>query len=83
MLSGITNFDLLGEYGKLEWLGSFYTILSYNLIFATATAYCLVKKFTATLRHEIIARFKAAFDSAKSRSYSVTSNGSPTYNKED
>ncbi|KAK7084203.1 Limb region 1 -like protein [Halocaridina rubra] len=55
---GITNFDLLGDYGKISWLGNFWIVLGYNILFATATAWCLVKKFTATIRHEIYIRFK-------------------------
>lgn len=55
--SGITNFDLLGDFGKISWLGNFWIVLGYNILFATATAWCLVKKFTATIRHEIYMRF--------------------------
>ncbi|XP_037804058.1 protein LMBR1L-like [Penaeus monodon] len=55
---GITNFDLLGDFGKISWLGNFWIVLGYNILFATATAWCLVKKFTATIRHEIYMRFK-------------------------
>ena len=54
---GITNFDLLGDYGEISWLGNFWIVLGYNILFATASAWCLVKKFTATLRHEIMLRF--------------------------
>ncbi|XP_066949026.1 protein LMBR1L isoform X1 [Macrobrachium rosenbergii] len=55
---GITNFDLLGDFGKISWLGNFWIVLGYNMLFASATAWCLVKKFTATIRHEIYIRFK-------------------------
>jgi len=55
---GITNFDLLGDYGRIGWLGNFWVVFGYNVLFATASAACLVKKFTATLRHEIYIRFK-------------------------
>ncbi|MPC19632.1 Protein LMBR1L [Portunus trituberculatus] len=55
---GITNFDLLGDFGKISWLGSFWIVLGYNALFASAAAWCLVKKFTATIRHEIYMRFK-------------------------
>ncbi|KAG7173544.1 LMBR1L-like [Homarus americanus] len=55
---GITNFDLLGDFGKISWLGNFWIVLGYNILFATAAAWCLVKKFTATIRHEIYMRFK-------------------------
>ncbi|XP_076041416.1 LMBR1-like protein lilipod isoform X2 [Oratosquilla oratoria] len=55
---GITNFDLLGDFGRISWLGNFWIVLGYNVLFATAAAWCLVKKFTATIRHEIYIRFK-------------------------
>lgn len=32
----MTNFDLLGDFGRIEWLGNFKLVLFYNLIFATA-----------------------------------------------
>ncbi|RXG51648.1 Protein Lilipod [Armadillidium vulgare] len=56
---GITNFDLLGDYGEISWLGHFWIVLGYNILFAAASALCLVKKFTATLRHEIVRSFKS------------------------
>jgi len=52
--TGITNFDLLGNYGRLEWLGNFYLVLSYNLVFAVATVICLTTKFTASVRTALI-----------------------------
>ncbi|XP_020292441.1 protein Lilipod [Pseudomyrmex gracilis] len=55
---GMTNFDLLGDFGRIEWLGNFKLVLLYNLIFATAAISCLVTKFTATVRKEIYARLK-------------------------
>lgn len=54
----MTNFDLLGDFGRIEWLGNFKLVLLYNLIFATAAISCLVTKFTATVRKEIYARLK-------------------------
>lgn len=59
--TGITNFDLLGNFGRLEWLGNFYIVLTYNLVFAVATAICLVTKFTATLRKALVDHFEQAF----------------------
>ncbi|CAL4141277.1 unnamed protein product, partial [Meganyctiphanes norvegica] len=55
---GITNFDLLGDYGRISWLGNFWVVFGYNVLFASASAACLAKKFTTTLRHEIYIRFK-------------------------
>ncbi|XP_037948049.1 protein Lilipod-like isoform X1 [Teleopsis dalmanni] len=53
---GITNFDLLGDFGAIEWLGNFQIVLLYNLVFGTTTALCLANKFTATVRQELCAR---------------------------
>ncbi|XP_012589330.1 PREDICTED: limb region 1 protein homolog, partial [Condylura cristata] len=47
---GITRFDLLGDFGRFNWLGNFYIVLSYNLLFATVTTLCLVRKFTSAVR---------------------------------
>jgi hypothetical protein len=54
---GITNFDLLGEFGRIEWLGNFYVVFFYNLVFASTTAFSLTNKFTAAVRHELFKRF--------------------------
>ncbi|KRT83322.1 hypothetical protein AMK59_3445, partial [Oryctes borbonicus] len=54
---GITNFDLLGDFGSIEWLGNFKIVLLYNLVFAGAATLCLVNKFTAKVRRELYARF--------------------------
>lgn len=56
----MTNFDLLGDFGRIEWLGNFKLVLLYNLIFATAAITCLVTKFTATVRKEIYARLRSS-----------------------
>ncbi|XP_055324901.1 protein Lilipod isoform X2 [Sitodiplosis mosellana] len=53
---GITNFDLLGDFGEIEWLGSFQIVLLYNVIFVGTTTLCLVNKFTATVRQELCNR---------------------------
>ena len=58
---GITNFDLLGDFGRIEWLGSFNIVLIYNLFFASSTAFSLVNKFTEPVRREIFKRFKGLF----------------------
>lgn len=52
----MTNFDLLGDFGRIEWLGNFKLVLFYNLIFAIAAITCLATKFTATVRKEIYTR---------------------------
>ena len=55
-LHGITRFDLLGDFGRFNWLGNFYIVLSYNLLFAIMTTLCLIRKFTSAVREEL---FKA------------------------
>ncbi|KAI5723518.1 hypothetical protein M8J76_007482 [Diaphorina citri] len=44
---GVTNFDLLGDFGQIEWLGSFRLVFTYNLIFALVTTLSIVRKFTS------------------------------------
>uniref|UniRef100_A0A673ANY8 Limb development membrane protein 1 n=1 Tax=Sphaeramia orbicularis TaxID=375764 RepID=A0A673ANY8_9TELE len=51
---GITRFDLLGDFGRFNWLGNFYIVLSYNLLFAVVTTLCLVRKFTSAVREELL-----------------------------
>lgn len=53
---GITNFDLMGDFGRIEWLGNIYLVLFYNFIFASATALCLVTTFTSPMRQVLLAR---------------------------
>lgn len=54
--AGITNFDLLGDFGEIEWLGNFQIVLLYNIIFVDTTTMTLVNKFTATVRQELCNR---------------------------
>lgn len=37
---GMTNFDLLADYGRIEWLGNFYVVLLYNVLFLVSSFYC-------------------------------------------
>ncbi|KAF8790373.1 Protein Lilipod like protein [Argiope bruennichi] len=53
---GITNFDLLGDFGRINWLGNFYIVLFHNIVFAVTTAVCLGTKITATVRNELYLR---------------------------
>ncbi|KAJ2952052.1 hypothetical protein O0L34_g4316 [Tuta absoluta] len=53
---GITNFDLLGEFGRIEWLGNFKLVLLYNAMFAATVTLCLASKFTASVRRELYNR---------------------------
>jgi len=57
---GISNFDLLGSYGRIEWLGNFYLVLLYNVIFAASATACLAKKVTNSLLLEVWGRLKLA-----------------------
>lgn len=54
---GITSFDLLGDFGRFNWLGNFYIIFLYNMLFAILTTLCLVKKFTRAVQAELIRAF--------------------------
>ncbi|XP_069509934.1 protein LMBR1L [Ambystoma mexicanum] len=51
---GITRFDLLGDFGRFNWLGNFYLVFLYNMVFAGLTTLCLVKKFTWAVQAELI-----------------------------
>ncbi|XP_074041537.1 LMBR1-like protein lilipod isoform X1 [Leptinotarsa decemlineata] len=53
---GITNFDLLGDFGSIEWLGNFKIVLLYNLSFAATSTLCVINKFTAKVRRELYNR---------------------------
>uniref|UniRef100_A0A671M809 Limb region 1 protein homolog n=1 Tax=Sinocyclocheilus anshuiensis TaxID=1608454 RepID=A0A671M809_9TELE len=54
LLSAGIRFDLLGDFGRFNWLGNFYIVLSYNLLFAVVTTLCLVRKFTSAVREELL-----------------------------
>ena len=58
---GITNFDLLGDFGRIEWLANFNIVLVYNIFFASSTAFSLTNKFTEPVRHELLRRFSGLF----------------------
>nr|XP_020742598.1 protein LMBR1L isoform X4 [Odocoileus virginianus texanus] len=38
---GLTRFDLLGDFGRFNWLGNFYIVFLYNAAFAGLTTLCL------------------------------------------
>jgi len=50
---GITNFDLLGNFGRIRWLGNTVIILTVNIIFGTAAALSLFNKVTHRAQKEI------------------------------
>ncbi|XP_033729212.1 limb region 1 protein homolog isoform X2 [Pecten maximus] len=55
-IMGITNFDLIGNFGSMDWLSNFYLILTCNAVFAITTTMCLTNKFTGTVRSEVFNR---------------------------
>ncbi|XP_053672138.1 protein Lilipod [Anopheles nili] len=73
---GITNFDLLGDFGQIEWLGNLLIVLLYNVVFGTAATLCLFNKFTATVRRELCARLKALFNYSSHLELSISQNAS-------
>ncbi|KAK3591220.1 hypothetical protein CHS0354_003851 [Potamilus streckersoni] len=68
---GITNFDLIGDFGSMDWLGNFYIIFTYNVIFTVATGLCLVNKVTDTVRREIFSRLSSVFSYGRPRASSL------------
>eukprot|EP00118_Oscarella_pearsei_P014444 m.123630 g.123630 ORF g.123630 m.123630 type:complete len:516 (+) comp37826_c0_seq4:77-1624(+) len=58
---GLTRFDLLGSYGSFAWLGDFWIVLSYNLLFEVFTAMILMQKMTKSLVHEASSRLVQAW----------------------
>ena len=69
---GITNFDLLGDYGRIEWLGNFLIVLMYNVIFAITATLCLINKFTARVRSELYNRLKDCYRCIKDYLFSCS-----------
>jgi hypothetical protein len=60
---GITNFDLLGNYGRIKWLRSFFIIFVVNLIFGFGAALCIFNRVTQKAREETINRIKLFYKS--------------------
>lgn len=56
-LPGITRFDLLGDFGRFNWLGNFYIVFLYNMGFAGLTTLCLVKRVSWAVQAELICAF--------------------------
>ncbi|ESN99654.1 hypothetical protein HELRODRAFT_113731 [Helobdella robusta] len=65
---GISNFDLLGNFGQLEWLESSYTILIYNIIFVILTAICLTRRLTISMMKIIFPEVKNIFTGSSIKS---------------
>ncbi|NWS65176.1 LMBRL protein, partial [Chunga burmeisteri] len=56
-IPGITRFDLLGDFGRFNWLGNFYIVFLYNMGFAGLTTLCLVKRVSWAAQAELIRAF--------------------------
>lgn len=54
---GITRFDLLGDFGRYNWLGNFHIVFLYNVLFAGLTSACLINTVTWAVQRELIRSF--------------------------
>ncbi|XP_063064714.1 limb region 1 homolog-like protein isoform X1 [Engraulis encrasicolus] len=54
---GITRFDLLGDFGRYNWLSNFHIVFLYNVLFAGLTSACLMNTLTWALQRELIKAF--------------------------
>lgn len=54
---GITRFDLLGDFGRYNWLENFYIVFLYNMLFAGLTSASLIKTVTWAVQRELIRAF--------------------------
>uniref|UniRef100_A0A8C6T2Z6 Limb development membrane protein 1-like n=1 Tax=Neogobius melanostomus TaxID=47308 RepID=A0A8C6T2Z6_9GOBI len=61
---GITRFDLLGDFGRHNWLGNFYIVFLYNMMFAGLTSASLIKTVTWAVQRELIRAFGKFHDFA-------------------
>lgn len=50
---GMTNFDLLADFGRVEWLGNFYVVLLYNVVFFVSTTLYVRAIFTQQRRFKM------------------------------
>ena len=55
-LLGLTEFNLLGRFAQIEWLGNFFVVLFYNLLFVSFSTFTLAKKFTILMHKELFNR---------------------------
>ncbi|XP_026877159.2 limb region 1 homolog-like protein isoform X1 [Electrophorus electricus] len=54
---GITRFDLLGDFGRYNWLGNFHIVFLYNVLFVGLTSACLINTVTWAVQRELIRAF--------------------------
>ncbi|XP_072019983.1 protein LMBR1L-like [Amphiura filiformis] len=66
---GVTNYDLMGEFGQLDWLENFYLIFGYNILFGALTSSCLLNKFTSMVRQKIMERVTDQLDKVRKQSH--------------
>uniref|UniRef100_A0A5S6QSV0 Uncharacterized protein n=1 Tax=Trichuris muris TaxID=70415 RepID=A0A5S6QSV0_TRIMR len=50
---GITNFDLLGEYGRLKWVGNLTLLLVYNALFTLAMGFSVCASIGVSLKQKL------------------------------
>lgn len=62
---GITNFDLLGNYGKIRWLGNYFLVFAVNILFGGASCLCLFDRVTHRAQLEIWRRISHFFTGFK------------------
>lgn len=55
---GITEFELLGHYARLEWLHSFALVFTFNIAFLASVSAAIGTHFTRPLRRELIKRLR-------------------------
>lgn len=62
---GITSFDLLSSYANITWISNFSLVWSYNILFAAASTFSLLNKFTAPVRVELRKRIHSLYENKK------------------
>lgn len=55
---GLTNFDLLEDFGRINWLGNFYIVLFHNIVFTVTAILCLGTKISSAVRSELYLRLR-------------------------
>ncbi|XP_015913131.1 protein Lilipod isoform X2 [Parasteatoda tepidariorum] len=55
---GLTDFDLMGDFGRINWLGNFYIVLFHNVVFSVTAILCLGTQITAAVRAELYNRVR-------------------------
>lgn len=63
-LLGLTEFNLLGRFAQIEWLGNFFVVLFYNVVFVSFSTFTLAKKFTVLMHKELFNRLSNLWCSA-------------------